>query len=52
MISVPRDYQIPDPIGSIEVQLLTETQLMYAVLLDFVDSDSTLLPLCTGHREL
>lgn len=53
IINETHDYDLPQPIGSVEVQLLTDTEQLYAVLITFIDSDSNLLPYYKGNfREL
>lgn len=52
MVQQPRDYEIKEPIGSVEVQLLTDREQLYAVRLDFVDGDYSALPLFREYKEL
>jgi len=46
------DYELREPIGSVEVQLLTDREQIYALRLEFVDGAMNTLPLCTGFTEL
>ena len=52
MVSEAHDYEIKEPIASVEVRLLTNREQVYAVLLNFVDSDNRLIPHLTGYKEL
>jgi len=50
--AVPHDHEIKEPICSVEIQLLTETEKLYSVLLKFDDKDVTALPVFKGYTEL
>jgi hypothetical protein len=52
VLSESHDYEIKEPIASVEVRLLTNREQVYAVLLNFVDSDNRLIPHLTGYEEL
>jgi len=52
MVPEPHDYEIKDAISSVEVQLLTDREQVYAVRLEFADGAMNTPPLFRGYNEL
>jgi hypothetical protein len=48
---IPDHHRIDRPVASVEIQLLTEKERLYRVVLNFVDDGTNELPQCTGHTE-
>lgn len=46
-----RTHELNEKIGTVEVQLLTESEHLYTVLLKFQDDDKNILPVFTGVAE-
>jgi len=51
MVPERQQYRIAEPVSSVEVQLLTEAEQVYRVVLSFVDEGSNALPQCAGFTE-